>query len=162
MKPNRKFDLRWMGLILMVASVGLAGCKAAPSPPTVAPTPPIRPPAGIMFEFAENMRKVFFEFDKSRLIPEARATLEDNAAWLRTHPEVKVQIEAHCDERGTVEYNLGLGERRATSVRNYLVSLGVDSARLFTISYGEERPVAMGHNEAAWKQNRRAEFKIAR
>ncbi|MEE8219716.1 MAG: peptidoglycan-associated lipoprotein Pal [bacterium] len=161
MKPKRIFDLRWMGLILMAVVVGLAGCKAAPSP-TAAPTVPIRPPAGVAFEFAENMRKAFFEFDKSRLTSETRATLEENAAWLRAHPDIKVQIEGHCDERGTVEYNLGLGERRATSVRNYLVSLGVTSDRLFTISYGEEQPVAMGHNEQAWRQNRRTEFKIAR
>jgi peptidoglycan-associated lipoprotein len=161
-KPNRKFDLRLIGLILLAASVGLVGCKATPSPPTAAPTPPIRPPAGIEFEFAEKMQKVFFEFDKFRLLPEARATLEQNAAWLRGRPDIRVQIEGHCDERGTIEYNLGLGERRATSVRNYLTSLGVDSDRLFTISYGEERPVAMGHNEGAWAQNRRAEFKIAR
>jgi peptidoglycan-associated lipoprotein len=121
----------------------------------------MRAPTGLEFEFAENMKKVFFEFDKSRLTPEASAALEKNAQWLRQHANIKVQIEGHCDERGTIEYNLALGERRSTSVRNYFMSLGVEGGRLFTISYGEERPAAKGHNEAAWAQNRRTEFKIA-
>jgi peptidoglycan-associated lipoprotein len=124
--------------------------------------PPVRPPRDIEFEFAKNMRKVYFEFDKSRLTDEAKAILQDNAQWLRDNPDIRVQIEGHCDERGTIEYNLALGERRAMSVRNYLVSLGIDPNRLYTISYGEERPAVLGHNEEAGAQNRRAEFKIAK
>src|SRR5690606_11795666 len=100
--------------------------------------------------------RVFFAFDKYDLTDEARATLQRQAAWLTADPAVTLQIEGHCDERGTREYNLALGERRATSVKNYLVSLGVSPDRLTTISYGKERPVALGHNEAAWSQNRRA------
>ncbi|MDV2480249.1 MAG: peptidoglycan-associated lipoprotein Pal [bacterium] len=107
------------------------------------------------------MRKVLFEFDKSHLTSEARDTLEDNATWLRDHSGVKVRIEGHADERGSVEYNLALGERRAMRVRSYLISLGIDSSRIFTISFGEERPKARGHNERAWAKNRRAEFKVA-
>ena len=107
------------------------------------------------------MRKVFFEFDKFRLTDESRAALRENAAWLREHPNIKVQIEGHCDERGTIDYNLGLSERRAISVRSYLSSLGIEPARIFTISYGEERPVELGHDEGVWAQNRRVEFKIA-
>lgn len=167
MKIRRISTLLSAGLIILVA-VWFAGCKAAPPPAPAAPmtraesTPPLRAPAELEFEFAENMKNVFFEFDKYRLVPEAKSTLESNAAWLKQHTDIKVQIEGHCDERGTIEYNLALGERRSTSVRNYLMSLGVDGNRLFTISYGEERPAAMGHNEEAWSQNRRAEFKIAR
>lgn len=167
MKTSRKNTLLSVGLVLIVA-VWFVGCKAAPPPPSPVPpvtrgelTPPIRAPMGLEFEFAENMKKVFFEFDKSRLTPEARAALEKNAQWLRQHANIKVQIEGHCDERGTIEYNLALGERRSTSVRNYFMSLGVEGGRLFTISYGEERPTTQGHSEAAWAQNRRAEFKIA-
>ncbi len=123
--------------------------------------PPIRAPKDIVFKFTENLRKVFFEYDKSRLTDVSKATLRENAAWLREHPNIKVQIEGHCDERGTIEYNLGLGERRAISVRSYLSLLGIEIARIFTISYGEERPVELGHDEEAWAQNRRVEFKIA-
>lgn len=163
----KRSHLRLLTSLLVIGVLGLAGCPPitppAPLPtPRVKPEAPIRAPKGIEFEFAEKMKKVYFEFDKARLTAEARAILEENAAWLREHPEIKVQIEGHCDERGTAEYNLALGERRATSVRNYLISLGIDPARLYTISYGEERPVDRRHNEEAWAKNRRAEFKIAK
>ena len=131
-------------------------------PPPPPPQPPIRAPQNIEFEFAENMLKVFFEFDQSRLTPEAKSILQANAEWLRAHPDIKVQVEGHCDERGTIEYNLALGERRAMSVRNFVVSLGIPAEQLYTISYGEERPAVLGSAEEAWAQNRRAEFKIAR
>jgi peptidoglycan-associated lipoprotein len=126
------------------------------------PQPPIRAPRGIEFDFAENMQKVFFEFDKSSLTADGRTALQTNAGWLRMHPDIRVQIEGHCDERGTIEYNLALGERRAMSVRNYLVSLGTPAEQLYSISYGEEKPAVLGHMEETWAQNRRAEFKIAR
>lgn len=100
--------------------------------------------------------RIFFDFDKSELKPQARETLRRQAEWLRNNPEVDVMIEGHCDERGTREYNLALGERRAVAVRNYLVALGISSDRLNTISYGKERPVAFGHNEDAWAKNRRS------
>ncbi|MFC4272952.1 peptidoglycan-associated lipoprotein Pal [Sneathiella chungangensis] len=100
--------------------------------------------------------RVFFGFDKYDLSDEAQATLQRQAAWLKANPTVTLLIEGNCDERGTREYNLALGERRATAVKNYLVTLGVSADRLSTISYGKERPVALGHNEAAWAQNRRS------
>ena len=100
--------------------------------------------------------RVFFGFDKYDLTDEAQATLQRQAAWLNANPEVTLLIEGNCDERGTREYNLALGDRRATAVKNYLVTLGVSAGRLSTISYGKERPVALGHNEAAWAQNRRS------
>lgn len=101
---------------------------------------------------------VFFSFDSFLLSEEARRILERNAEWLRSHPEAQVVIEGHCDERGTVEYNLALGERRAQSAKDYLVNLGISADRLFTISYGKERPFVLGHTEEAWAQNRRAHF----
>ncbi|MGH9334498.1 MAG: OmpA family protein, partial [Vicinamibacteria bacterium] len=91
---------------------------------------------------------------------EGRSTLDRNADWLKRHASVTVLIEGHCDERGTVEYNLALGERRASAVYNYLMSLGIPAGRLKTISYGKEFPMDLGHTEEAWARNRRAHFEI--
>lgn len=99
--------------------------------------------------------RIFFELDASELKPEARATVERWAAWLKQYPEVTVTIEGHADERGTREYNLGLGERRGSSALNYLVALGINAARGGTISYGKERPVCVTSVESCWNQNRR-------
>lgn len=98
----------------------------------------------------------FFGYDNSTLAPEAQAALTKSARWLREHPEFKLMIEGHCDERGTEQYNLSLGDQRAASAKDYLASLGIDRSRMTTISYGEERPFASGSNETAWFQNRRA------
>lgn len=103
---------------------------------------------------------VHFAFDSSLLDAEAERILEQKAAWLQDNGSVNVQIEGHCDERGTSAYNLALGERRANSVQEYLTVLGVDPSRLSTISYGEEQPLDPGHDEAAWSRNRRAHFVI--
>lgn len=100
--------------------------------------------------------RVFFAFDSAVLDEAAQETLDRQAAWLQQHPQITVTVEGHADERGTREYNLALGERRATAVKNYLVAKGIGSERILTISYGEERPVDPGHNEAAWALNRRA------
>jgi peptidoglycan-associated lipoprotein len=99
--------------------------------------------------------RVFFQLNKSDLSTEARATLDRQAAWLKKYPSLSVTVEGHCDERGTREFNLALGERRATAVKNYLVADGINSSRLKTISYGKERPAVLGSNEQAWAQNRR-------
>lgn len=101
---------------------------------------------------------IFFEFDRSDLREDARSTLQRKAEALRQFPEVDVRIEGHADERGTIEYNLALGERRADSARRYLIDLGIDPDRMTTVSYGEERPMTPGSNEAAWADNRRDEF----
>jgi peptidoglycan-associated lipoprotein len=134
-------------------------------PPAGEVSPPEEPkarveePAREMAAFdVSDLVDVFFAFDKSDLTSEGRDKLANNARLLKAASGVKIVIEGHCDERGTNEYNLGLGERRASSVKSYLVSLGVSASRIKTISYGEEKPFAAGHNEAAWKQNRRAHF----
>lgn len=101
---------------------------------------------------------VYFDFDQSSLTADARSVLERKAAWLTSNPSASVNIEGHCDERGTVEYNIALGERRARSAMDFLVDLGTNASRLSTISYGEEKPVDPGHDEAAWSKNRRAHF----
>ncbi len=105
-----------------------------------------------------GVEDVFFAFDEYDLSDEAMATLARNARILREHPEVVILVEGHCDERGTVEYNLALGEKRAKAVRDYLVSLGVSGNRLRVTSYGESRPFALGSSEEAWAKNRRAHF----
>ena len=99
--------------------------------------------------------RVFFGFDQYDLTAEAQETLRRQAEWMQTYGDVTVTIEGHCDERGTREYNLALGERRANAVKNFLVALGVDPARVATISYGKERPEVLGSDESAWAQNRR-------
>jgi peptidoglycan-associated lipoprotein len=104
--------------------------------------------------------RVFFAFDRSDITPEARETLARQADWLRRYPNVTVTIEGHCDERGSSEYNLALGERRAKSTMNYLVSQGVQANRITIISYGEERPQCTEHTESCWAKNRRAHFLV--
>lgn len=106
------------------------------------------------------VRPVFFAYDKSDLTAESRAILEENAKWFRRYPSVQIIVEGHCDERGTEEYNLALGDRRAHAVREYLIQLGVPAARMEAVSYGEERPFVQGTTEAAYAQNRRAHFSV--
>jgi len=110
---------------------------------------------GEVFE-SSLLKDIHFDFDKYDIRPSDAAILKENAELLKKYHKVKIQIEGHCDERGTNEYNLALGERRANSTRNYLLSLGISSERIFAISYGEERPLDPGHNEDAWTKNRRA------
>ena len=104
------------------------------------------------------LQDVYFDYDSFDLSQEARATLQTNANWLKKNSETKVEIEGHCDERGTVEYNLALGAKRAKAVRDYLVTLGVPAGQISTISYGEELPVCREATESCWQQNRRAHF----
>lgn len=106
------------------------------------------------------LEDAFFETDRFDLSPEARGILAKNANWMVQYPSVEVLVEGHCDERNTREYNLALGDRRANAVRDYLMSLGVTSVRVRTISYGQERPFALGNTEEAWRLNRRAHFVI--
>jgi peptidoglycan-associated lipoprotein len=127
---------------------------------------PVGPEAGARAETLPGggakegpLTDVFFDFDKAILSNEAKKSLDDNTKWLKANPAVRIVVQGHCDERGTTEYNLALGERRAQAVKSYLTSLGIDGSRLSTISYGEERPVDPAHHEESWALNRRAEFK---
>ncbi len=104
--------------------------------------------------------RVFFETDSTNLTASARATLENQANWLDQYPNLGITIEGHADERGTREYNLALGERRANSVKNYLIALGVSPSRIMTLSFGKERPAVPGSNQSAWSQNRRGVTKV--
>ncbi len=101
---------------------------------------------------------VYFDYDKSLIRDDAKATLDTNASWLKRFRTVKILIEGHCDERGTEEYNLALGEKRAKSAQDYLLSMGIGSDRMKIISYGKSQPINPGHDEAAWQMNRRAQF----
>lgn len=132
-----------------VGTGGAAGVESAPQPGEPAP--------GSVEEFVQRVGdRVFFDYDSAVLGEDARRALELQAQWLKRYPNYRIVVEGHCDERGTREYNLALGERRATSAKSYLVALGIDPNRIRTISYGKERPVALGHDEASWSQNRRA------
>lgn len=140
------------------AATGSAG--AAPAPAAAAPTQS-GPRPGSQEDLVRNVGdRIFYDFDKSELRPEARRTIERWAGWLKQYPQVTVTVEGHADERGTREYNIALGERRATAARNFLVSQGIDARRVATISYGKERPAVLGSNEAAWSQNRRAVMQV--
>jgi peptidoglycan-associated lipoprotein len=149
---------------LLGALLLLAACSSPPPPP-----PPEGPPGGpgaggvgatnIAPGSQQDLEasagdRVFFAFDRSDISAEARETLTRQADWLRRYPNVTVTIEGHCDERGTREYNLALGERRAQAAKNVLVALGIPTSRITTISYGKERPIVVGSNEEAWAQNR--------
>ena len=114
---------------------------------------------GEVFE-SKLLKDIHFDFDKYDIRPEDASILKENAALLMKYPKVKIQIEGHCDERGTTEYNLALGQRRANSTKDYLVSHGIPGDRISTISYGKERPLDPGHNEDAWAKNRRAQAVI--
>lgn len=106
----------------------------------------------------EGLNTIYFDYDKAALSADSKSKLSENAEWIKSHPNITVQIEGHTDERGSVEYNLALGERRAKSVQAYLKNLGIDGKRLSIMSYGEEKPKAQGSDESAWSQNRRANF----
>jgi peptidoglycan-associated lipoprotein len=158
---NLRFLSLLAGLLLLAAcaetpttSGNNAAANAAATPPTT-PTNTAGQP-GSREDFMKNVGdRVFFDFDKSDVKSEGRQVLQRQADWLKRYPNVTVTVEGHCDERGTREYNLALGERRATAVKKMLVALGVPAARISTISYGKERPAVVGSNEAAWAQNRR-------
>ena len=135
---------------------------AAPAPPAPAPQPVVeatRPPAPPK-DFADtaNLQDIHFDFDKATIRPDAARLLDANAGWLRSNGNMLVLVEGHCDERGTNEYNLALGEKRAKAAMNYLVAQGVQASRITIISYGKERPVCTEKTEACWAQNRRDNF----
>ena len=152
-------------LSLLAAVLLLAACSETPSTSTTnsgagtqatGPSTSSTIAPGSKEDFIQNVGdRVFFAFDKSDISSEARATLQKQADWLKRYPNVTVTVEGHCDERGTREYNLALGERRASSVKKVLIALGVQTSRVSTISYGKERPAVLGSNETAWAQNRR-------
>ena len=155
-------------LLIATSMLALAAC-AKKAPPELPPAPvqaeepaytppPSGPVKGSHEDFMANVAsdRVFFDTDKYDIDAQDQATLQSQAQWLQANPNVRATIEGHADERGTRDYNLALGERRANAAKNYLVSLGIPESRISTISYGKERPEALGSDESAWAQNRRA------
>lgn len=144
-----------LGALAAVALLAACSEKKPEATPTAAPVSTIVP--GSEEDLVANVGdRVFYDFNKSNLRADAKSTLDKQAAWLEKYSSVKVQIAGNCDERGTEEYNLALGQRRANSAANYLKAKGVAAARMSTISYGKDRPTNPGHNEQAWAQNRNA------
>jgi peptidoglycan-associated lipoprotein len=184
-RKNGASSVAWRGsvlgsVLLLAGALLLAGCPkkpevetaapraAAPAPapepkrePEPKPAPP-PPPAPAAEPVKEPLQDAFFDFDKSNIRPDAKQALDADIQWLKANPGAKITVEGHCDERGTNEYNLALGERRAKAVKDYLVAGGIDAKRITTISYGEERPFVLGHDESAWKWNRRGHFVVAK
>jgi peptidoglycan-associated lipoprotein len=141
---------------------GSATATAAVSVNAPPPPPPPTPEPSIDELFLKEVQDAYFDYDKADIRPDAREALSKTADFLKAHPSVKVTIEGHCDERGSTEYNLGLGDRRASATKQYLVSLGVTADRMTTVSFGKEKPFCMEHNETCWQQNRRGHFVMAK
>ena len=134
------------------ATARLTITQAPPPPP--APTPTV----GEEDLFNQNIRDVYFDYDKSDIRPDQQSSVQSNAQFLGQHPNINITIEGHCDERGSTDYNLALGDQRASAVKNVLVTLGINGSRIKTISYGKEKPFCTESNEACWQQNRRGHF----
>ena len=130
--------------------------ETAPPPPAPAPAPAPEPAAPAVS--AADLQVVYFGYDSFSLDDQARTALDNNAKLLRDNPSLGVSVDGHCDERGTVEYNQALGQKRAEAVQAYLMDLGIGADRFRVISYGKERPASEGHDESAWSRNRRVEF----
>jgi peptidoglycan-associated lipoprotein len=176
----RSTGLLAVAAVLVVA----AACSKKPAPTTTpepTPTPeaapiPVSPPStprpqptpvpapSVLSEplstLSGYLKPVFFDLDKADIRPEAKDVLGANAEFLRKYPTIRVTIEGYCDERGTREYNMALGQRRAAAAKDYLISLGTDGSRLTTISFGKERPFCTGHDETCWQKNRRDQFTV--
>lgn len=116
--------------------------------------------ASAVAQIVENFQRVHFEFDSAQLSTTTREALQANTDLMRKHPEISVEIQGHCDDRGTTEYNLSLGDRRAKAIHDYMAKAGIESGRLTSISFGKERPLDKGGSESAWSKNRRAEFRV--
>lgn len=145
-----------------IISIGMAGLLAGCQQPKAATGPGLEesrissPPTEACADIAAAADRVFFDYDSAALRPDARTTLDELASQMQKQPQCRFVIEGHCDERGTREYNLALGEKRASAVMSYLAALGVDPARMQTMSYGKERPAVIGSDEEVWAKNRRA------
>jgi peptidoglycan-associated lipoprotein len=148
-----------------ITATGPGGSADASVRVTVAAPPPPPPPsAGPSIEelFLKEVQDSYFDYNKADIRSDARQALGKTADFLRNYPQIKVTIEGHCDERGSTEYNLSLGDRRASATKQYLVSLGISADRMNTVSYGKEKPFCMDHDETCWQQNRRGHFIMAR
>jgi len=141
-----------------ITATGPGGSASATAAVSVNAPPPPTPAQAPVRDFNQEVRDAYFDTDKADIRPDAREALAKTADFLKSEPSIKVTIEGHCDERGSTEYNLGLGDRRAAAVKAYLVSLGVSAGQLTTVSFGKEKPFCQEHGEPCWQQNRRGHF----
>lgn len=163
-------------VVICLSVISLWGCPkkadvgAVPEAPAVEqakPSEPAKPepkeelkeePKEGAAKAEEGLQPIYFDFDRSFIRDDARGTMKANAEWLKANPKIKIRIEGNCDERGTIEYNQALGQRRAQSAKKYLTDLGISANRISIISYGKEKPICTEHNEDCWQKNRRADF----
>jgi peptidoglycan-associated lipoprotein len=148
-----------------ITATGPGGSANASARVTIAPAPVAeqpKPQPGLAELFEQNVKNAYFDFNKADIRADARVALTRTAEFLRSYPQVRVTIEGNCDERGSTEYNLGLGERRAQAAKNYLISLGIAAGRMETVSWGKEHPVCTEHTEECWQLNRNAHFVLAK
>ena len=176
-KEEEAMRLKSFGLVLLIVIVGafLSGCgcfyqamkgeKTPPAPPAAQAVPPqaktekpIPPAHPAVAATMVMLKDVHFDFDRYNIRPADAELLKQDSEWFKTNPKARVRVEGYCDERGTIEYNLILGQKRADSAKSFLQSLGVNGALIDTVSYGKEKPLDPGHNEKAWAKNRRAHF----
>ena len=141
-----------------ITASGPGGSATASAAVSVNAPPPPPAPAPALTPFEQGVHDAYFDFDKADIRPDVREALSQTAEYLKANSSIRVTIEGHCDERGSTEYNLGLGDRRAAAVKEYLVSLGISADRMNTVSFGKEKPFCMEHNETCWQQNRRGHF----
>jgi peptidoglycan-associated lipoprotein len=189
MRTTRRITIVLAASAALALTLGIVGCskkakttdipETTTAPPAEAPKPAAPPPTTVAEPFPAQqidkapvetsiddlnrqgvLKTIYFAYNSDDLDDTSKATLQANAAWLNAHPTHTVEIGGHCDERGSTGYNVALGDRRASSVKQYLTTLGVNGSKLTPISYGEEKPADPGHDEAAWSKNRRAEFTI--
>ena len=167
-----------LSLILLFTACGKKAAKVEPNQAAVVekveePAPKVEKPVLSEEELfqqktieelnkEENLKKINFDFDKYEISEDMKPILQDNANWMLKYPTVEILVEGHCDERGTIEYNIALGEKRAEAAKNYLASLGVNAAKIKIVSYGKSKPLVQGVDEATYFQNRRAEFVITK
>ncbi len=161
--------MKYAGLMLLsISLLIILGCPKQPKQVEMPPQPPDTTTAAEIPEQPPEeppvpplqLSSVYFDFDKYDIRSDAQVILSENGKSLTEHPEATIRIEGNCDERGTEQYNLALGEKRANAAKDYLVNYGIEGSRMTTISYGKERPVALGHNEEAWAKNRRDDFVV--
>ena len=179
---SRAMTIAAMAAMTLLLMMNLGGCgkkqqeaeiKTAPEQPVMEEPVKVTPPAEIpvkqeeaiptdMTQIGAELKAVYFDFDKYELKPTAREALNANGRLMKDHPDLRIIIEGHCDERGTVQYNLALGEKRAQAAKSYLVDLGVAASRMEVVSYGKERPQEIGSDEKSWALNRRAVTLVVR
>src|SRR6266568_1847372 len=155
----KQLTLRWVALVFALGAIlFISACHKKTTAPPPPPPPPTQSSLTDEQMFAQNVKDIYFDYDKSDVRASEQASIQSDVAFLQQHPNISFTIEGHCDERGSTEYNLALGDNRASAVKNALVSAGIAADRIKTVSYGKEKPFCTESNESCWQQNRRGHF----